>query len=160
MLTSMRLYLVRHAKAEAGPVDSERPLSERGKQDAARMASFLGRSGNRAARVIHSGRVRARDTAVALAAVVGGGVVEEADVGLDPDDDPDIIAEAVDGWNEDTMLVGHQPHMSMLVARLVSGESRRPVIAMPTCAVVCLKRNNSGYGWTIAWMATPKLLGQ
>ena len=62
----MKLYLVRHGEALSEHVARERPLSDKGKRDAAAMAAFLGRAGIRVAEVQHSGKARARETAELL----------------------------------------------------------------------------------------------
>ena len=63
----MKLYLVQHGEAHAKNVDPERPLTERGHGDVARLAAFLSRAGVRVERVIHSGKLRAEQTAGVLA---------------------------------------------------------------------------------------------
>jgi phosphohistidine phosphatase len=58
--------------------DPKRPLSDSGREDVKRVASFLARSGVSAGRVLHSGKLRALETALLLADVLGPGkVVEE-----------------------------------------------------------------------------------
>ena len=59
-----------------------------------------------AARVIHSGKTRARQTAEIWAETLS--VQAEAAGGLAPGDDPAIWADGV--GDEDLMLVGHLPH--------------------------------------------------
>lgn len=159
MLVPMKFYIVRHAEAAGGPVDAERPLTDKGRQDAQRMAAFLRRAGCRPDRIIHSGRVRARDTALLLAQVVGNGVVEEASQGLGPDDVPRGVAEAAGGWQDDVMVVSHQPFVGRLVSLLTVGDESAEVVGMATGAVACLKRHKSGR-WSVRWLATPALLGQ
>ena len=74
----MKLYLVQHAEAVPAEDDPDRPLSDKGRTDVQRVASFLARS-VRVGRIVHSPKMRARDTAVLLAQALGpGGVVEEA----------------------------------------------------------------------------------
>ena len=156
----MKLYVARHADAAGGPVDAERPLSEKGRRDAQRMAAFLGRSGCNAARVIHSGRVRARESATLLGQVIGTGcVVEEASDGLGPDDSPRGVAEAAAGWSEDVMLVSHQPFVSRLISLLSAADESAGVDDMPTGAVACLERHQDNT-WSLLWLATPALLAQ
>ena len=109
----MKLYLVQHGEAVSKEDNPDRPLSEKGRADVERMASFLARSA-RVARVIHSGKARARETALQLSQVLGPGmVVEEAAVGIAPNDSTDALAKAVetlgDEDNADIMVVGTSP---------------------------------------------------
>lgn len=155
----MRLYLVRHGKAVREQENPAQPLSEKGRRDVQRMASFLARSGLKAARVIHSGKARARDTALLLAEVVGPGrVVEEAERGLAPGDSTDALADDAAGWNEDVMVVGHMPHLGRAVARLLTGTEDGAEVVFRPGAVACLERDEDG-AWSLAWLVAPELLG-
>jgi len=152
----MNLYLVQHGDALSKQENPDRPLSDKGRADVERVASFLGRS-VRVGRVIHSGKTRARETAVILAGVLGtGGVVEEGS-GLGPNDATDGLAGAVAGWREDVMVVGHMPFMGRMAARLVTGAGDAGVVAFEPGSVVCLE--SIGDGWAVAWMVRPSLLG-
>ncbi len=156
----MRVYIARHGHAVASEQDSKRPLSEQGRRDVQRMASFLARAQVRVARVVHSGKTRAAQTALLLAEVIGPGrLVEEMSMGLNPEDDPSHAAKAIAGWNEDVMLVGHLPHLGRLVSLLIAGDGDRSVVDFSTGAVACLERGDNGSGWRLCWMLEPKLLG-
>ena len=153
----MRLYLVQHGESLAKEVDPDRPLSDKGREDAARLAEFLAERGVQASAVLHSGKTRARQTAEALAArLAPGGRVESAS-GLDPNDPADAFAELLGGWRDDVLVVGHLPFMDRLVARLVAGREDAGVAAFEPGTMVCLERAEAG-AWTIAWMIRPELL--
>lgn len=153
----MRLYLVQHGEALSKEADPERPLSEKGRNDARRMAEALGRAGVRAARVLHSGKPRARETAELLAQTIAPGVRGAERAGLDPNDAAEPFAREVAGWQEETLVVGHLPFMERLAARLVSGQEGRPVASFRPGTVVCLERDEEAR-WAIAWMLRPELL--
>ncbi|MBL9128867.1 MAG: histidine phosphatase family protein, partial [Verrucomicrobiales bacterium] len=59
----MKLYFLRHAEAEDGPVDAERRLTAKGRRDARRVGRFLEKSGIRLDAAFTSPLVRARETA-------------------------------------------------------------------------------------------------
>jgi len=156
----MKLYLVQHADAVSKDQDPARPLSEKGRTDTERMASFLARSGVKAGRVIHSGKPRALETALLLARVIGpGNVVEQAEDGLAPNDPTDRLADAIAGWprGEDVIVVGHLPFMNRMVSRLTAGSDDSCVVSFEPGCVVCLDETDNG--WSVAWMAPPSLLG-
>ncbi len=156
----MHIYLVQHGAAVPKDEDPDRPLSDSGNEDIKRMASFLARSRVAAARVIHSGKLRALETALLLAEVLGPGpVVEEAASGLGPNDSTDAFFEAIDGWTEDTIVVGHLPFMATLVSRLVTGNEDDTVVHFKPGSVACLERGENGSGWTVQWFLRPELLG-
>ncbi len=156
----MRVYLVQHADAVPAEDNADRPLSDNGRTDVQRVASFLARS-VRVGRIIHSPKTRARDPAVLLAQVLGpGGVVEEAPSGLAPNDATDALAGAIAGWSEDAIVVGHLPFMGRLASRLVAGSEEANVAAFQPGTVVCLERADDDGGWALAWMVRPELLGR
>jgi phosphohistidine phosphatase len=153
----MRLYLVQHGEAVAEGVDPARPLSETGRSDVAKMARFLA-DGVRVSQVLHSGKLRAEQTAALLAAALAPGRLPVARPGLNPKDPTEGIARAVAAWDEDAMLVGHLPFMAKLASRLVAGRDDAGVVAFQPGTVVCLERGDQQH-WTIAWMIRPELVG-
>ena len=66
----MTLYLVQHGEAKAEAEDPEWPLTARGRDDIGCLAALLARTGVRVARLDHSGKRRAQETAELLAAAV------------------------------------------------------------------------------------------
>jgi len=153
----MTLYLVRHAQPKAKEEDSQRPLSSQGRSDIQKVATFLGDRGIPVSRIIHSGKLRARQTAEALAErLKATGSVSETD-GLAPLDDPTVWAGRLADTDEDLMLVGHLPHMSKLAALLITGGADQPVVMFKPGGVVCLERDDEGR-WSLRWMVVPELL--
>ena len=63
----MTLYLVQHGAAVPEQEDPERPLSAQGAEDVERLAGLLAHLGVSVARVLHSGKTRAAQTAAKLA---------------------------------------------------------------------------------------------
>ncbi len=156
----MHIYLVQHGAAVSKDENPKKPLSDSGREDVKRIASFLARSRLSAARVIHSGKLRALETALLLAEVLGPGhLVEEAVTGLAPNDSTDDFFAAIDGWTEDTIIVGHLPFMSKMAARLVTGDEDETVVHFKPGSVACLERGENGGGWTVQWFVRPELLG-
>ena len=64
----MNLYLIRHGEAKHESDDSARPLSAQGREEIARLATHLVRSGVRIAEIQHSPKLRAAQTAAILSA--------------------------------------------------------------------------------------------
>jgi len=103
----MEVYLVQHGEAQPKSVDPARPLTERGRQDAQRVAAFATspfkraipmarRLGLEVEQIRHSGKTRAEQTAVAFGEALSppGGVVKVA--GLAPKDAVQPVADALD----------------------------------------------------------------
>lgn len=113
----MELLLWRHAAAAAGEPDATRPLTERGRRQAERMARFLAPRLPAELRVIVSPARRAQETARAL-----GRSFETVDR-IAPGCDAAEILDAA-GWpggERPVLVVGHQPSLGEVAARLVEG---------------------------------------
>ena len=59
----MKLYFLRHAEAEDGPVDADRRLTGKGRRDARRLGLYLEESGVEFGQAFTSPLIRARETA-------------------------------------------------------------------------------------------------
>jgi phosphohistidine phosphatase len=153
----MKLFLVQHGDAVAKELDPERPLSERGQQDVQAMAGFLSQAGISAQQVLHSGKRRAQQTAAILAEAMLTAGKPKTVSGIAPNDDVGVFAEALAGWKQDTVVVGHLPFMARLVSLLLSGDAERELIRYQPGSVVCLERGEAG-AWCINWMLRPELL--
>jgi len=97
--------LVQHGEAVSEEVDPRRPLSERGRAEVERVASFLARAGFRVSRIVHSTKLRARETAEILARHLGA-PLEEAG-GLEPRADPKPWAEKLQSTGDLQELAGY-----------------------------------------------------
>lgn len=153
----MKLYLVQHGAACAKETDPARPLTEDGRRDAERLAALLNRAGIRVQRVIHSGKLRAAQTAELLAQAVAPGVELETSGLINPHDDPRAFDWQSDSWDRDTLIVGHLPFLAKLVSHLVVGDEAQPLVAFEPGTLVRLAHVD-GTGWVIDWMIRPELL--
>ncbi len=152
----MALYIVQHAEAKREEEDPSRPLSPKGKRDAEKIASYLGRLGLRLDKVVHSQKLRAKQTAEILASRLGVREVVE-DVNLSPNADPKIWEDRISKETGDIMVVGHLPHLARLTGRLLCNDENRSPIAFQMGGVVCLEKDESGR-WVLKWMLIPQLL--
>lgn len=159
----MRLYLAQHGPATSKEENPDRPLTVAGMERVRRMASLLKKSGQVVPEEIrHSGKLRALQTAEALAVRMGLDVPIEPASNLGPLDDVAELAGELETTTSDLMLVGHLPHLSRLASRLVLGDAEREVFVFQQGSVLCLEReaNEEGEGrWTVVWMVVPELLG-
>ena len=153
----MKLYLVQHAEAKGEEEDPARPLSEMGWKDLEKVTSFLRKRGIEIARILHSGKLRARQTAEKLSEVVRSSEDVQENEGLAPLDDPAKWENRLREETADVMLVGHLPHLSKLAGLLLTGDSNRRVINFKMGGVVCLERDEKG-SWSVGWMIIPQVL--
>lgn len=154
----MRLYLVQHGAAASKDIDPDRPLTAKGLDVVGAVGGFLASSGIRPARIEHSDKLRARQTAEILADLVEpADGIHEID-GIAPLDPIMPLAEQLAASFTDVMVVGHLPHLSRLATRLLGGEDEdEAIISFQMGGVVCLERGDTGR-WTVAWMIVPGLL--
>ncbi len=154
----MRLILVQHGEAVPEEQDPERPLTPLGRGDVERLSAFLAESGIATPQIVHSGKLRALDTANALAARMAAkpqiGIIDR----ISPKDSPVWLTEAVDEWNDDTLIVSHQPFLSRLLSRLVMGAEQPWIFEFTPASAVCLSRRAASRAWVIDWIVPPTLL--
>ncbi|HUV30928.1 MAG TPA: phosphohistidine phosphatase SixA [Acidobacteriota bacterium] len=154
----MNLYVVQHAVARPEEEDPSRGLSEEGRADIEKVASFASRyAGITAGTIVHSGKPRAEQTAAVLADHLRpAGGMTAAD-GLAPMDNPSVWAARLADTHEDTILVGHLPHLARLAGLLLCGNESRLPVAFENAGIVCLCRDDLGV-WSVGWMLTPAIL--
>ncbi len=130
------LLLLRHADAGDPAAwtrpDAERPLSPKGHRQAARVAAWLKSIDRRPDAIISSPKVRAAETAAAVAGAFGMPLIEDQRLAgaLDVRTIGEIIHDAGDPRRP--MLVGHDPDFSELAADL----SGLPTLDMKKGALV------------------------
>lgn len=163
------LSLLRHAKAdrpEQYATDLARPLTDRGRKDAMRMAAVLTDLDPPVDFILSSPSLRTRQTVTAVLEIL------ERDVPVHWDDRiyeagvhdllNGIAAAPTDC--DHLLVVGHNPGMEELIAALCSGDNGRLVVIMPTAGLahVTLNLNNwnkvSPSSGTLQWLLRPKLL--
>jgi len=153
----MFLYLVQHGDAKKEEEDPARPLSDKGIEDVKKVASFMFRLKITVEEVLHSSKLRARQTAeiIADSLNITKGVSETE--GLAPLNEPILWAEKLKTKTHSLMLVGHLPHLGKLSSFLLSGDKEKSIIAFKMGGVVCMKRDDSGT-WTLQWIITPEII--
>jgi phosphohistidine phosphatase len=114
----MRVILIHHAEAVGPDVDPQRPLSVRGQEQAAEAAAGLTAAGLAPAEIWHSGKLRARQTGEAVLRGCAPFAAFRMVRGLQPEDPPEWMRDAIATDERDLALVGHMPHLARL-ARLL-----------------------------------------
>ena len=152
----MLVYLVQHGDAKREEEDPSRPLSEKGIKDVKGVASHISRLNIGVEEVLHSGKLRAKQTAEIISEklkIAKG--ISETD-GLSPMDDANMWAERLNKRTDTLMLVGHLPHLGKLASSLLCSKKERNFVAFKMGGIVCLKRDDTG--WSLQWMITPETL--
>lgn len=153
----MLFYLIQHGDAKREEEDPSRPLSEKGIMDVKGVASHISRLNIEVEEVLHSSKLRAKQTAEIISEKlkIKKGISETDS--LSPLDDVSIWAERLKTRNDSLMLVGHLPHLGKLASLLLCDEKERNVVSFKMGGIVCLKRDDAG-SWSLQWMITPETL--
>ncbi len=143
------LMLMRHAKSDwhSHTADIDRPLNERGRQDAFRMGEHLKQVGIVPDRMVVSSAQRTQETARLLLESLP---LAEEDIIVDKAlylADTDTLCDTVELYasdNQRLLILAHNPGMDYLVSYLAS--TSPPLTAsgklMTTCALACFSMNS------------------
>jgi len=153
----LRLYLVQHGEAKRKEEDSARPLTDRGREEVERVASYAAKIGVKVKRILHSGKLRAQQTAEIMAKHLKPPKGVEKTDGLEPLADPKAWAERLKKVEENLMLVGHLPHLSRLTSLLLTDREDVELVAFRMGGIVCLERDEEGK-WRVQWIIRPETL--
>ena len=158
----MMLYLMQHAQAVPEEVDPERPLSPEGRAAIGRVAARAAQLALPVEHIYHSGKLRARQTAEALAGALQMERAVEQLEGLGPKDRAEPLArwlrvetqkQAAGG----IVLVSHLPLLDRLTSLLVAGDEEMGVVAMQYAALLALAPKGDGKRFAVQWLLTPEL---
>jgi phosphohistidine phosphatase len=114
------IWLLRHAEAEDGSPDAERPLTEKGRGQADTAGRALAAMGVPMDACVTSPKVRARDTAELAC----------KSLGIEPREDdrleggPFDPREVTEGLGDHVLLVGHDPDFSLAVNHMTGAQVR------------------------------------
>jgi len=153
----MRVYLVRHGKAKPVEEDPKCGLSDKGHDDATRVAEFLAEQRITLSLIQHSGKMRAEETAHIFASHMRCTAGPCHTSGLDPEDNPVATANFLNVYTDDVLIVGHLPHLERLASLLLTGTTDRRPVRFANAAVVCLEKEDD-YTWSLVWAVVPELL--
>jgi phosphohistidine phosphatase SixA len=118
------LFLVRHAHAEPGEPDELRPLSPRGRSEAAALGARLAAHPTPPELILTSPLRRACETAEAIAEHVPAEV--RIDERLAPGATADAVRELLAGLEGPVAAVGHQPDCSEIARELTGSDPGFP----------------------------------
>ncbi len=150
----MRLYLVQHGDALTKDVDPDRPLSDQGRADIARLAAWLATNDVTVSRICHSGKTRARQTAELLGSVLEtGGEISPAD-SLGPNDPPELFLKRLQNVDEDTLIASHLPFVARVLSQAVTGSPDQRLVEFRPGSMAVVERDGSG-AWHLICFACP-----
>lgn len=157
----MDLYFLRHGAAvnrgEWEGEDSQRPLTEQGRHDVARMAGFFGRSASPPDIIVTSPYPRAKETAEIFGQHLGLQDKVVADERLEPGFDATRLGKLLKLFPEAKVLVlvGHEPDFSTTIGVITGGRValKKGGMAYVQAADVSLKKA------VLVWLVQPGAVG-
>ncbi len=152
----MRLYLVQHGEAKSKQEDPERGLTNKGISDIETLADFL-KAKVSFDRVVHSGKLRAQQTADILTAAIAPNITPAVIDCINPNDDPEKLAKLIVSWTGDNLIIAHLPFMARMVGLLVNNNPDNTLNNYQPGSMVCLEKEDGAGEWKIAWILRPEL---
>lgn len=153
----MFLYLLRHGDTIENPVlhDSDRPLSERGLDQARSAAQFFQRLGISINLIIASPLLRAQQMAAPTRETLGVRQFLTSNELLPGSNHPQLFDLLNAQSAESVLLVGHEPHLSTTIALLIAAETNvRIEMKKASCACIEIaKPLLKGHG-RLQWLVT------
>lgn len=163
----MNIFILRHGIAvERGTggfeKDSERPLTGKGKRQLRKSAAAMKRMKLRFNLILSSPYARARQTAEIVAEELNLKKRLKLTDTLKAENDPEgMVAEIarLKPMPEELLLVGHEPYLSHLISRLVSGNGDMAMdFKKGGLCKLEVEKLDGGPGARLAWLLTPKLM--
>jgi phosphohistidine phosphatase len=158
----MDLYLIRHAEAkklgeEGIENDAERPLTEKGREEARTLASMLQKKGVRLGLVVSSPLVRARETAQGMLAHWKDPTLTLTECEeVAPEGKARKLSKFLRRQPAEAIaVVGHMPGIAEYAAWLIGSKKAQLDLAKAGVAhIVCPDGPRKGEG-TLEWLVTP-----
>ena len=161
----MNLYILRHGIAvEHGARgydrDADRPLTPKGERKLWRITEAMAALELTFDLILSSPYLRAKQTAEIVAEAFKVRKRLELSDSLTPDGDPKTLIEYLNGFQpapESVLVVGHEPYLSGLISRLVSGGADFSVV-MKKGGLCKMTAESLKHGRCAAleWLLTPK----
>ena len=152
----MALYIVQHGQSLTKDLDPEKGLSTEGIETVEKIARVAQNYGVKVARIQHSGKKRARQTAELLAAILKPKDGLQQVDGIKPMDDVEAFASRVD-YSANTMVVGHLPFLERLTSFLVIGRKSPIIFKLQNGGILCLDQIEPTDTAVIKWALMPRV---
>ncbi len=146
----MAIYLVQHGQAVSEENDAQRPLAAIGIKETSHIASVAGYYMVPVEQIIHSDKLRARQTAEIFANKLKPvhGLQQSSDMA--PDSDIMPMVEKIRNA-DNLMLVGHLPFLQKLLAFMLTGNSDHQIMKFQYSGIICLEKDGKSDRWQIKW---------
>jgi len=138
----MKIYLVQHGEALSEEIDPEKPLSPEGKTELEKLGTFLGKREFPISAILHSKKLRAKQTAEILGHYLKPQLKPEEHANLAPNDPIEPILDRIE---DGVMIVGHLPYLQKLSGHLIVHDQEASVIKFEYGKLFCLQQINGHF---------------
>ena len=152
----MKLYIVQHGEAVSKEDNPERPLTQKGKEDCLKTATFLKKSRNSPKVIIHSSKTRAIETAAVFVQELGVEYSQQK-IDLSPNDSINGILSCIQKSEKDMIIVGHLPFLQKLTSYLLTGSESANIVKFNMGSCVCLEKSDDAQ-WELLFYIIPDAL--
>jgi phosphohistidine phosphatase SixA len=157
----MKLFLLRHAPAEASTPDADRPLTPAGHRLSQQLAAFMdSRRYFKFGEIWSSPYLRARQTVQPLLDLKAGKVPFHIREELTPYAEVAHLLPEISRFAKSILIVGHNPHLTHLTRYLLGHDNSQPPFPFKKGALFVFKKDPlSPTGYTLSSVLTPSALG-
>ena len=107
--------------------------------------------------IIHSGKLRAKQTAEILKIGLNPGCDFIEKDYLGPNDSTDGLFREVENRREDLWVAGHLPFLSRMLSRLIFNDENKTLVNFTPASVAVLEKSPE-YGWCLSGFLRPDML--
>jgi phosphohistidine phosphatase len=152
----MAVFLVQHGRAISAEIDPLRPLTAEGIKETFQIASVAEYYKIKVSEILHSGKLRARQTAEVLAGKLKPERGISENLAILPDADCASFAATLKP-EQNLMLVSHLPFLPGLLSLLLTGKPDQQLFKFQNSGIVCLIKDNDKNIWQINWTLSPHI---
>jgi len=146
MISTRKIILARHGESTSTLENSARPLAITGRQHSEQMASWLHGCGYGVEAILHSSKLRARQTAKIFGSRLGLHSAHVSEMpGLNPNDHPAPAANTLEADRRSIMIVSHLPFLNRLASLLLGGDPEKLQFQFSDAGTVILARVSGGW---------------
>jgi phosphohistidine phosphatase len=150
----MKLYLVRHGEALAEDIDPTRPLSEKGKKEVLKIASFLKEKNIKIPLIWHSPKKRAEQSAELIAGEIGCLKMIPKN-NLVPNGSAEVTSAEIKQTDLDLMIVSHLPLLAEVASLLLGAKKEDSLINFSAGSLAVLE-STSEDRWSLKTLVCPE----
>jgi phosphohistidine phosphatase len=150
----MALFLVQHGLSLPKDQDPEKGLSKKGVENTKKIAEVAKFYEIQVSTIVHSGKKRAKETALIFSETLGIKRPSEQIDDIKPMDDVKAFCDKTE-LKSGLMIVGHLPFLEKFVSYIITGQQDLRIYKFQNSGIVCLDHEQDN--WFIKWTLNPDI---